>query len=94
MLRSRKRPWSTVVTNNDPHSNGKGKDVNIDEVPVGKDEEDTAFLQASADMFGELVDDLGPPLKALSVRRASYYALRNADIVLAVDLHIYPQATS
>lgn len=30
-------------------------------------EEDNAMLQAAADMFGDIVDDLGPPLNALSV---------------------------
>ncbi|KAF7790048.1 hypothetical protein EIP86_000997 [Pleurotus ostreatoroseus] len=32
----------------------------------GRSEEETALLQAAADAFGEIVDDLGPPLKALS----------------------------
>ncbi|KAJ8078011.1 hypothetical protein PM082_000213 [Marasmius tenuissimus] len=35
------------------------------EVP-GEDDEETAVLKAAAAMFGDLVDDLGPPLKALS----------------------------
>lgn len=34
------------------------------EAPI---EEDNVLLQAAAVMFGDLVDDLGPPLKALSV---------------------------
>lgn len=32
------------------------------------EDEDAAMLQAAAAMFGDLIDDLGPPLKALSVR--------------------------
>jgi uncharacterized membrane protein YccC len=32
-----------------------------------KDDEEQALLQAAADMFGELVNDVGSPLKALSV---------------------------
>lgn len=49
--------------------NGKGKVVisPADE----RSEEETALLQAAADAFGEIIDDLGPPLKALSVRRLS-----------------------
>lgn len=31
------------------------------------EDEDAAMLQAAAAMFGDLIDDLGPPLKALSV---------------------------
>lgn len=34
-----------------------------------EDDEETAMLKAAGAMFGDLVDDLGPPLKALSVRR-------------------------
>ncbi|THH02540.1 hypothetical protein EW145_g6738 [Phellinidium pouzarii] len=41
----------------------KGKDV--DGGASGKDE-DAANLQAAAEIFGELVDDMGPPLNALS----------------------------
>lgn len=46
--------------------NGKGKLV-IDSSEE-RDEEETALLQAAADAFGEVIDDLGPPLKSLSVR--------------------------
>lgn len=35
------------------------------------DDEETAMLKAAGAMFGDLVDDLGPPLKALSVIRAT-----------------------
>ena len=49
-------------------ANGKGKaaDVVTDVLPV---DEETVLLQAAATVFGELMDDLGPPLKSLSVRR-------------------------
>lgn len=46
-----------------------GKKTNIP-VPLDlsmEDEEEKAMLKAAAVMFGDLVDDLGPPLKALSV---------------------------
>ncbi|THG95980.1 hypothetical protein EW026_g5766 [Hermanssonia centrifuga] len=44
-------------------SNGKRKlVVQSEEVS----EEDLALLQAAADAFGDIIDDLGPPLKALS----------------------------
>lgn len=33
-----------------------------------EEDEDAALLRAAAAMFGDLVDELGPPLKALSVR--------------------------
>lgn len=47
----------------------KGKTVETDPEPdpeIGDDE--AATLQAAAVMFGELVDDMGPPLGALAVR--------------------------
>lgn len=34
---------------------------------INEDPEDTALLQAAADAFGDLIEDLGPPLRALSV---------------------------
>lgn len=40
----------------------------------GLDDADEILLQAAADMFGDAVDDLGPPLKALSVIRFSVFA--------------------
>jgi len=45
--------------------NREGKNK-VAEVEYEGDEE-TAMLKAAAVMFGDLVDDLGPPLKALSV---------------------------
>jgi hypothetical protein len=56
-------------------SNGaevKGKDVNGSGKDV--DAEQEALLRAAAVMFGDLVDDLGPPLKALSVSLSSIRA--------------------
>jgi hypothetical protein len=46
--------------------NGKGKKVGVSE------EENDALLQSAAAMFGDLVDEMGPPLKALSVRCRVY----------------------
>ncbi|KAJ7252108.1 Fusaric acid resistance protein-like-domain-containing protein [Mycena haematopus] len=40
-------------------------------IVVEEPDEETAMLQAAAEMFGDLVDDLGPPLKALSTTCAS-----------------------
>ena len=37
-------------------------------LPSQTDDLEEALLRAAADMFGDLVDDVGPPLKALSVR--------------------------
>ncbi|KAF4597849.1 hypothetical protein EYR38_006240 [Pleurotus pulmonarius] len=49
---------------------GKAKNANGETVTVGSDMsaegEEDALLKAAATMFGDLVDDLGPPLKALS----------------------------
>jgi hypothetical protein len=44
---------------------GKGK---LPEGTKEPEDEDTVLLQEAAAMFGDLVDDLGPPLKALAVR--------------------------
>lgn len=41
--------------------------VGVDRDRSVEDDEETAMLKAAAAMFGDLVDDLGPPLKALSV---------------------------
>ncbi|KAF5374581.1 hypothetical protein D9757_010158 [Collybiopsis confluens] len=51
--------------------NNQGKDTLVDvsvtsSVVLEEDEEDAAMLNAAAIMFGDLVDDLGPPMKALS----------------------------
>ncbi|RPD58687.1 hypothetical protein L227DRAFT_504933 [Lentinus tigrinus ALCF2SS1-6] len=49
-----------------PVSNGKGKDVPEQNGKPSEDDEETAMLQAAATVFGDLMDDLAPPLKALS----------------------------
>ncbi|GLB37109.1 putative aluminium activated malate transporter [Lyophyllum shimeji] len=50
--------------------NKRGKTANNGATPelgaVTQHDEETAMLKAAAAMFGDLVDDLGPPLKALS----------------------------
>ncbi|TFK54580.1 hypothetical protein OE88DRAFT_1655325 [Heliocybe sulcata] len=46
-------------------TNGKGKTVDMDGLS-SKDSDDAEVLKAAAEMFGDLVDDLGPPLKALT----------------------------
>ncbi len=57
-----------VVKRRRHHSrrNGNGKSKMLDS-DNAEDDEETAMLKAAAVMFGDLVDDLGPPLKALSV---------------------------
>ncbi|KAJ7467034.1 Fusaric acid resistance protein-like-domain-containing protein [Mycena latifolia] len=51
-------------------ANGNGKQKADDVTSVqdsdNEDDHETAMLKAAAEMFGDLVDDLGPPLKALS----------------------------
>ncbi|KAK0194889.1 hypothetical protein F5146DRAFT_1023261 [Armillaria mellea] len=56
-----------VVKRRRHHSrrNGNGKSKMLDG-DNAEDDEETAMLKAAAVMFGDLVDDLGPPLKALS----------------------------
>ncbi|KAG7439468.1 uncharacterized protein BT62DRAFT_913494 [Guyanagaster necrorhizus] len=56
-----------VVKRRRHHSrrNGNGKNQILDG-DSAEDDEETAMLKAAAVMFGDLVDDLGPPLKALS----------------------------
>ncbi|KAI0351344.1 hypothetical protein OH77DRAFT_1411233 [Trametes cingulata] len=46
--------------------NGKGKFVDSSFASASALDEETALLQAAASVFGDLMDDLGPPLKALS----------------------------
>lgn len=50
-------------------------------------DEDNARLEAAAAMFSNLVDELGPPLKALSVRRSHIIFLVNADTSVIVDVN-------
>ncbi|TFK90654.1 hypothetical protein K466DRAFT_484360 [Polyporus arcularius HHB13444] len=49
-----------------PMANGKRKDVSEQNGKPSEDDEETALLQSAATVFGDLMDDLGPPLKALS----------------------------
>ncbi|KAF7376656.1 ArAE-2 domain-containing protein [Mycena sanguinolenta] len=52
------------------NGNGKQKAGRVS-VAVEDADEETVMLKAAAEMFGDLVDDLGPPLKALSTTCAS-----------------------
>jgi hypothetical protein len=59
--------------------NGKGTEIggkkaSGDPVNEGKDDEE-ALLKAAEAMFGSLVDDVGSPMKALSVRLLQYYCV-------------------
>lgn len=63
-LHLRSRSTRRYRTNSVLSINGQSK------VPDGgddRDAEETALLQAAADAFGDMIEDLGPPLKALSV---------------------------
>lgn len=52
------------------------------------DDLEEALLRAAAEMFGDLVDDVGPPLKALSVRLfVSYNSFGGVIIRLANRMH-------
>lgn len=51
--------------------NGKCQVPSNDAAPLEGDPEENALLQEAARMFGDLVDDLGPPLRALSVMSSS-----------------------
>lgn len=61
VLSGKGKRWSKV-------SNNKSKAMPGD---VEEDEED-AMLRSAAEMFGDLMDDLGPPLKALSVGHTTF----------------------
>lgn len=52
-----------------PSKTGPLVDVPLPEQVIEEDDEEAAMLKAAAVMFGDLVDDLGPPMKSLSVRR-------------------------
>lgn len=58
---------SRAYTNATNSTEGKGKSVGMDGSVGSQATDERAMLQAAADTFGEIVDDLGPPLKALSV---------------------------
>ncbi|KAF7357929.1 ArAE-2 domain-containing protein [Mycena venus] len=55
-----------VGQNKKTTANGNGKQRAEHVLMTEEDDEETAMLKAAAEMFGDLVDDLGPPLKALS----------------------------
>jgi hypothetical protein len=56
-------------SNSKGETNGQGVSPGgADPLADGKDDEE-AMLKAAETMFGSLVDDVGPPMKALSVRR-------------------------
>lgn len=58
-------------------------------------EEDNELLQAAAHMFGDLVDDLGPPMNALSVCDFPHlYAKRVSSVILLDDLHICAETST
>jgi hypothetical protein len=59
-----------VVGHSKKAANGNGKQK-AEHVSIVVEDEATAMLKAAAEMFGDLVDDLGPPLKALSVCASS-----------------------
>lgn len=51
-----------------PSGNGKGRLVDGDSLIIDPAaDDDNVLLQAAADAFGDIIEDLGPPLKALSV---------------------------
>jgi hypothetical protein len=68
-----KRHNQTIGRERDPSgyrsAAGKGRKVSNGGSDMRDDADD--LLQAAADMFGDLIDDLGPPLKALTVSRTS-----------------------
>lgn len=63
------RKQNTLSMNIDREGGLKGKAV--DHGQNDSDSEEAAMLQAAAVIFGELVDELGPPLNALSVSQCS-----------------------
>ncbi|OAX36222.1 hypothetical protein K503DRAFT_695534 [Rhizopogon vinicolor AM-OR11-026] len=82
-------------------TNGKGRVPSGYTTPMSKrtfsnggfdvrDDADEILLQAAADMFGDLVDDLGPPLKALS--RACTASLKRLREAFAQSQHVQREA--
>lgn len=64
-------------------SNSRGVDTNGKKVhPAGEEpsadmKDEDAVLKAAEAMFGSLIDDVGPPMKALSVRKSLYNTYRH-----------------
>ncbi|KAG2135853.1 Fusaric acid resistance protein-like-domain-containing protein [Suillus clintonianus] len=76
-----KRHSQTGAKERDPsgYRSPEGKRGMSDSGLDTRDDMDEVLLQAAADMFGDLVDDLGPPLKALSrTCTTSFRRLREA----------------
>jgi hypothetical protein len=65
--RSARQNKRAVAMSGNFFASGKSKTV-VEDHQSDEQEEENALLQAAALMFGDLVDDLGPPMKALSVR--------------------------
>jgi hypothetical protein len=66
--RSIRQNERTDGTTGDFIASGTKTAVEDDQIVNEQSEEENALLQAAALMFGDLVDDLGPPMKALSVQ--------------------------
>ncbi|ESK83383.1 hypothetical protein Moror_15634 [Moniliophthora roreri MCA 2997] len=68
-------------------------DVSIPDVmeeSVAEEDEETVMLKAAAAMFGDLVDDLGPPLKALSsICTTSFKRLRESFVQSQMQIHYH-----
>ena len=64
-LRSGTRLQCDLTQARTKHHAGKSKTKNEGEIP---DDDEPALLQAAAAMFGDLMEELEPPLRALSVR--------------------------
>ncbi|KAI0676139.1 Fusaric acid resistance protein-like-domain-containing protein [Trametes maxima] len=60
-----------IPTEGGPTKDGKGKAVELNHSESFALDEEAALLQAAATVFGDLMDDLGPPLKALSTTCSS-----------------------
>lgn len=69
-IRSRKAAGATTddFLSTGPNGKGKGREEEEESRLGVTSEEETVLLQAAASAFGDIVDDLGPPMKALSVR--------------------------
>lgn len=83
---ARFHPEDVLTTN----GNGKGKVADPNGAEPSVPDEESMLLQAAATVFGELMDDLGPPLKALSVStlyNRPFSRCANQAIHTVVDLY-------